>query len=149
MGSRKRSPSSSSSSSAPRKKVGGGGSFGGGADRNEPVVKIGPYKEIDDEEKRRKANGEPPLTLLQKDAMFRNYDRKQKGLPPIDITTLVGNDMGGGGGGGGGKGGKDKGKGKDKDKGKDKKGKGDDWTCPECGASVFASKRNCFKCGAD
>eukprot|EP00756_Hemistasia_phaeocysticola_P020465 Hpha_TRINITY_DN15719_c2_g1::TRINITY_DN15719_c2_g1_i10::g.36814::m.36814 len=24
-----------------------------------------------------------------------------------------------------------------------------DWTCPECNANVFASKRNCFKCGAE
>ena len=24
-----------------------------------------------------------------------------------------------------------------------------DWDCPSCGAMVFASKRNCFKCGSD
>ena len=23
-----------------------------------------------------------------------------------------------------------------------------DWTCPSCGANVFASKTNCFKCNA-
>eukprot|EP00932_Pfiesteria_piscicida_P012693 SRR837773.24100.p2 GENE.SRR837773.24100~~SRR837773.24100.p2 ORF type:complete len:144 (-),score=43.53 SRR837773.24100:65-496(-) len=47
-----------------------------------------------------------------------------------------GGSYGGGGGYGGGKGG----------------GKGDsrpgDWTCPDCGANVFASKDSCFKCGA-
>lgn len=44
----------------------------------------------------------------------------------------------------------DDGKGKGKDgKGKDgkgKKGKGEDWDCPKCGISVFASKSECFKC---
>lgn len=43
-----------------------------------------------------------------------------------------GGSFGGGSFGGGGKGG----------------GKPGDWDCPECGAMVFASKSECFKCGA-
>merc|ERR1712061_483496 len=49
---------------------------------------------------------------------------------------------------------KGKGKGKDKDKGKDKakdKGKSrkpGDWDCPKCGTMNFASRGECFKCGA-
>jgi len=76
---------------------------------------VGPYKEIEDEENRRRASGEPPLSIIEKDGIFRNFTRKQQGLPPIDITKQIQPDKG--------KGGKDKGKGKDRGKGK---GKGKD-----------------------
>merc|ERR1711933_9306 len=70
---RRRSPSSSST--PPRKKLGrSGGAFGegGGGGSKEAPVKVGVYKEIDDEEKRRAQSGEPALTISEKDAMFRN-----------------------------------------------------------------------------
>eukprot|EP00420_Gonyaulax_spinifera_P037774 CAMPEP_0197871270 /NCGR_PEP_ID=MMETSP1439-20131203/1747_1 /TAXON_ID=66791 /ORGANISM="Gonyaulax spinifera, Strain CCMP409" /LENGTH=93 /DNA_ID=CAMNT_0043490201 /DNA_START=84 /DNA_END=362 /DNA_ORIENTATION=+ len=91
---RGRSSSSSRSRTPPRRKP-------------EKVEKVGVYKEIQEEEDRRKACGEPPLGLAEKDAMFRNYTRKQQGLPPLTVRDMLG-DKGGGG------------KGKGKDKGKDK-----------------------------
>merc|ERR1712187_508907 len=66
-----------------------GSSFEGGGTDEKPV-KVGVYKEIDDEEQRRKAAGEPPLTLPEKDAMFRNFARKQQGLPPLQASDLMG-----------------------------------------------------------
>jgi cold shock CspA family protein len=81
-------------------------------------------------------------------------DRKGK-----DRATDV--EVAGGGGGGGGRrgrsrsrsrggGGYSRGGGGDRH-GKGGGGKGDsrpgDWTCPDCGANVFASKDSCFKCG--
>mmetsp|Transcript_19444 Transcript_19444/g.51568 ORF Transcript_19444/g.51568 Transcript_19444/m.51568 type:complete len:122 (-) Transcript_19444:84-449(-) len=107
---KRRSSSSKSSRSPPRRPARGGGSFGGGpaGGAREPVVKVGPYKEIEDEENRRRASGEPPLSIIEKDGIFRNFTRKQQGLPPIDITKQIQPDKG--------KGGKDKGKGKGKGK---------------------------------
>merc|ERR1711966_638687 len=37
-------------------------------------------------------------------------------------------------------------RGKGKGKGKAENKDGGDWTCPQCGVSVFASKDECFKC---
>merc|ERR1712048_1381621 len=88
-GGRAPSPSYSSSSSPKPKKVKRGSAFEGGGTDEKPV-KVGVYKEIDDEEQRRKAAGEPPLSLPEKDAMFRNYARAQQGLPPLEQKDLLG-----------------------------------------------------------
>mmetsp|Transcript_18916 Transcript_18916/g.43430 ORF Transcript_18916/g.43430 Transcript_18916/m.43430 type:complete len:163 (+) Transcript_18916:56-544(+) len=55
-----------------------------------------------------------------------------------------GGDYGSRGGGGGGYGGGGYGGGG----GKGGDARPGDWTCPDCGANVFASKSSCFKCGA-
>lgn len=137
-----RSPSSSSGSPSPEKKP---------SPSRGPLEKVGIYKQIDDEEKRRKEAGEPPLDGLERDRMMRNFFLIQRGLAPLGANEGPGSGGGKDGnknhgcgykGGigkdkGGGKGGKDGGKGM----------KPGDWTCPSCNASVFASKNECFKCG--
>merc|ERR1712048_818745 len=126
----------------PPKKLKRGGGFGGDTSEpkreRSPVVKVGVYKELDDEEKRRAAAGEEPMSLQEKDLIMRNYNRKMQGLPPLEAKDLTGppitdkekNFAGKGGyGAGGGKGkGKDKGKDYGKDYGKGKGyGKSRDW----------------------
>mmetsp|Transcript_89699 Transcript_89699/g.252916 ORF Transcript_89699/g.252916 Transcript_89699/m.252916 type:complete len:119 (+) Transcript_89699:94-450(+) len=100
---RRRSPSSSSSRSPPRRSGRGGGD-GPKRDRS-PVVKVGVYKDIDEEEKRRAACGQPPLSIPEKDQMMRNWFRAQRGEAPLTANDLVGDK-----GGGKGKGSKGKGK---------------------------------------
>lgn len=69
-------------------------------------------------------------------SVFASKDQCFKcGAPKPGGSTRGGDDGGGGGKDGGGKDGGGKG------------GKPGDWTCPGCGASVFASKDSCYKCG--
>merc|ERR1712048_967740 len=114
----------------PPKKLKRGGGFGGDTSEpkreRSPVVKVGVYKELDDEEKRRAAAGEEPMSLEEKDLIMRNYNRRMQGLPPLQQKDLTGppitekeKDFASKGGYGA-KGGKDKGKGKGKDKGYDR-----------------------------
>mmetsp|Transcript_105431 Transcript_105431/g.145808 ORF Transcript_105431/g.145808 Transcript_105431/m.145808 type:complete len:119 (-) Transcript_105431:323-679(-) len=100
---RSRSSSSSSSSRPKRKAGGGGGSFGGGSGggAREPVVKVGVFLEIEQQEQQLGR----PLTPQERDAAFRNHARKQQGLPPLPPGSTGGKGKGGG---------KDKGKGKGK-----------------------------------
>eukprot|EP00929_Paragymnodinium_shiwhaense_P113035 TRINITY_DN812_c0_g1_i1.p1 TRINITY_DN812_c0_g1~~TRINITY_DN812_c0_g1_i1.p1 ORF type:complete len:141 (-),score=26.56 TRINITY_DN812_c0_g1_i1:134-556(-) len=128
----RRRRSSSSSSSRPRKPLrSGGGGFGGGGGETarEAPVKVGVYKELDDEEKRRQANGEPPLTIVEKDLLMRNFSRKEKGLPPLAAghNTGGGDDKGGKGKGKGGKGYGKEDRGGKGGYGKDKGWKGGKW----------------------
>eukprot|EP00746_Dinoflagellata_sp_MGD_P107654 gnl/MRDRNA2_/MRDRNA2_45691_c0_seq1.p1 gnl/MRDRNA2_/MRDRNA2_45691_c0~~gnl/MRDRNA2_/MRDRNA2_45691_c0_seq1.p1 ORF type:complete len:150 (+),score=16.31 gnl/MRDRNA2_/MRDRNA2_45691_c0_seq1:94-543(+) len=108
--SRKKKSRSSSSSPRPAKKAPRLGGFGDAPqDHKAPVEKVGAYKLIDDEKKRREACGEPPMDPAEVDLIFRNFTRQQQGLPPLTAADLQGDPIKGG-----------KGKGKDKGKGKGK-----------------------------
>mmetsp|Transcript_29639 Transcript_29639/g.53092 ORF Transcript_29639/g.53092 Transcript_29639/m.53092 type:complete len:171 (+) Transcript_29639:84-596(+) len=79
------------------------------------------------------------------------YDDRKGKDRAVDVELAEG----GGGGGGGRGGGRDRSRSRSRGGGRDSYskggGKGDtrpgDWECSKCGANVFASKDECFKCG--
>lgn len=67
----------------------GGGIQEAQAPKDEPVAKVGVYKDIEDEDKRRSLNGEPPLAIAEIDIMMRNWFRVQRGEAPLPVHPMT------------------------------------------------------------